>query len=54
VRQYADGAIVASALVDLLEHAPASDRAAMAARFIREMKAACRGPGVAAEPGEAP
>jgi tryptophan synthase alpha chain len=54
VAAQADGVIVASALVDLLEGVPAGDRAEVAARYIRAMKAACRGQAVAAGPGEAP
>jgi tryptophan synthase alpha chain len=39
----ADGAIVASALVDLLTGVAPAERAAVAARYIRDMKEACRG-----------
>ncbi|HLH21005.1 MAG TPA: tryptophan synthase subunit alpha [Chloroflexota bacterium] len=51
VREYADGAIVASALVDLLRGVPADERAAVAARYIAEMKGVSRGE-VAAESRE--
>jgi tryptophan synthase alpha chain len=51
VGKLADGVIVASALVDLLESAAPERRAATAADFVRQMKAACRG-GATAEAGE--
>jgi len=54
VGKHADGVIVASALVDLLERTPAAERAAVAAGYIREMKAACRGAAVAADTSERP
>jgi tryptophan synthase alpha chain len=54
VADHADGVIVASALVDLLADVPAADRAATAARYVREMKAACRSEVGSANPGEAP
>lgn len=41
IAPHADGAIVASALVDLLADVPPAQRSPVAARFIREMKAAC-------------
>lgn len=52
VAEHADGAIVASALVDLLDGVPPGDRLAVAARYIGELKAACRGEAAAAEPRE--
>jgi tryptophan synthase alpha chain len=39
---FADGVIVASALVDLLAGVSPAERAAVASSYIREMKAACR------------
>lgn len=42
VGRYAEGAIVASALADLLERRPDAERAAAAAEFVRSLKAACR------------
>jgi len=42
VRQHADGAIVASALVDLIERTPAPERLAVAARYVAELKVAAR------------
>jgi tryptophan synthase alpha chain len=42
VGRYADGAIVGSALVDLLERAPLDERYAAARRYVAELKAACR------------
>jgi tryptophan synthase alpha chain len=42
VREHADGAIVASALVDLLEGTPESERFAAAAAYVAAMKAATR------------
>src|SRR4051812_2605218 len=44
VRQHADGVIVASALVDLIERTPAPDRMAAAARYVAELKLAARAP----------
>jgi tryptophan synthase alpha chain len=41
IAPYADGAIVASALVDLLADKPPAERLAVVSRYIREMKAAC-------------
>lgn len=38
VGRYADGAIVASALVDLLDRVPAPERPAAAERYVRELK----------------
>ena len=46
----ADGAIVASALVDLLADKAPAERAAVAAGYIRDMKAACRHPRAPAGP----
>jgi tryptophan synthase alpha chain len=43
VRQHADGVIVASALVDLLERTPEAERFAAAAAYVRALKAAARG-----------
>ncbi len=43
VRQHADGAIVASALADLLARTPEADRTRAAAAYVAEMKAATRG-----------
>jgi tryptophan synthase alpha chain len=44
VREHADGAIVASALVDLLERTPPAARLEAARQYVRELKAACRRP----------
>ena len=52
ISAHADGVIVASALVDLLADVPAADRSVVAARFIREMKAACQPQGSPATPLE--
>lgn len=54
VADHADGVVVASALVDLLENVPGADRATEAVRYVREMKAACRGQTMAVEPHERP
>jgi tryptophan synthase alpha chain len=54
VAEHADGVIVASALVDLLADLPAAERAATAARYVRDMKAACEHEAVALKPGAAP
>lgn len=51
VGEHAEGVIVASALVDLLAQVPAGERGAVAARYVREMKAACRRSTAAAERG---
>lgn len=44
VSRHADGAIVASALVDLLEALPAAERAAAAREYVASLKAAARRP----------
>jgi tryptophan synthase alpha chain len=52
IAPYADGAIVASALVDLLVDQAPAERAAVATQYIREMKGACRPQPAPAEPRE--
>lgn len=42
VGRHADGAIVASALVDLLDTVPPKERLSAAGRYVRELKEACR------------
>jgi tryptophan synthase alpha chain len=42
VRERADGAIVASALADLLARTPEGERSGAAAAYVAEMKAATR------------
>jgi tryptophan synthase alpha chain len=43
LRGVADGAVVASALVDLIERLPPEKRDAEIATFVRELKASCSG-----------
>jgi tryptophan synthase alpha chain len=42
LRQHADGVIVASALVDLIERTPVPERLAVAARYVAKLKLAAR------------
>jgi tryptophan synthase alpha chain len=50
VAEHADGVIVASALVDLLQDVPTAVRATTARQYVRDMKAAGRRQPAAAEP----